>query len=224
MHALFSSVSGHGHTFPLLPLARALVASGHRVTFAVDERHHPMLAALGMGTERAGLDLDSALARVQSRLGKVALTDRDSPDLLSVVVTAFMDVVPRAFVADLVPLLERTKPDLVVYDAGTPGAAIAAKVHGIPVAAHGICSGAAADMFPGAADALRAVAADWGVAVSPTSWLDLGHPYLDIYPESMQDKEILTRLPDRRPMRPVPFCPPVTCRPGSSNTLSPWCT
>ncbi len=55
MRVLFASMATVGHTYPLIPLAVALRATGHEVHFAVGEEMHPELDRLGLRPFRPGL-------------------------------------------------------------------------------------------------------------------------------------------------------------------------
>ena len=52
MRVLFASLASVGHTYPLIPLAKAARDVGHEVHFAVGEEVHPPLAANGLNPFR----------------------------------------------------------------------------------------------------------------------------------------------------------------------------
>lgn len=202
MHVLFSSLPSHGHTYPLLPLAIAAKAQGHRVTYATDVSFHPVLTPLGFDVVDVGTTIGDAFNQVTQG----APPDFSDPEAMAKVVSSvFMSVLARAFAADLRPVLDREKPDLVVYEAGCTGAGLAAKAAGIPVLCHAFGRGGLGTVFPDFVTKQAEVAAELGVDYDPTG--PFPDPYLDIYPESLQDKEFLT-FTKRIPLRPVAFAEP----------------
>lgn len=204
VHVLFSSLPAHGHTFPLLPLARAAAARGDRVAFATGADFQPLVAKLGFDGVEAGMTMAEAFGQAVAELGvAVDFADPEDQGGKRAVGRVFGHVMPSRVAADLGPALDRLRPDLVVYEIANPGAAIAAKARGIPVLAHGIARGEIADMFPGFAEQLAEVAAGHGVDTAADPLL-LADAYLDIYPLSLQQRP----RPSRVPLRPVPFAEP----------------
>ncbi|RSM66029.1 glycosyl transferase [Amycolatopsis sp. WAC 01376] len=208
MKIVFSSLSGHGHTFPLLPLALAARAVGHEVVYATGERFHPLLRRLGFRPAPAGMTIPEAFeAAAAGNAGKTG--ELPIQEWLQRGIRAFHDVLPRRMAADLLSVLRAEQADLVVYEAGNPGAGLAARRMGVPAICHS-CGGVGSvdqdDQWRKGMGLLRAVAAEIGVELLDGQHL-LGDPYLDIYPPSMQDPSFLDN-PERMPLRPVPFCEP----------------
>jgi UDP:flavonoid glycosyltransferase YjiC (YdhE family) len=206
MKIVFSSLPGYGHTYPLLPLALAAREVGHDVIYATGERFHPLLLGLGFRTVPVGVPIQEALGTVFA--GK----DRETGELpwrgwLEPAVRAFSDLLPRRFAADLLPVLRAEQADLVVYEAGNPGAGLAAHRLGIPAVCHSNARAEAVDRGDRwrqvDMELLRTVAAEIGVELPEGQYL-LGDRYLDIYPPSLQETSFLGR-PERVPLRPVPF-------------------
>lgn len=212
MRLTFATLHTHGHLYPLIPLARAARAAGHDVLFATGERFVPLLRELGFRTAVAGAPMQDGFARV---LGDSPRPEPETPEWERVVAGVFGTELPRAFAADLEPVLADFRPELVVQEAGAHGAGIAARRAGIPAVCHGF-GRAAPGGFAGVGEALRGVAAEFGVSLPEGDLRSLGNPYLDIVPKSLQDPEFLATA-DRIPLRPVPFAeagelPPL--RPG----------
>jgi UDP:flavonoid glycosyltransferase YjiC (YdhE family) len=177
MRVLFSSLGSYGHTLPLIPLARACVDAGHDVTVATTDAMHAAITSAGLRAVPVGISIRDAFA--QLGLADVAPAERARiPDIASSVQRAFGEILPAAYRADLLDVIDRDRPDLVVAEAGNFGAVQAAEEAGIRCVRHGIGRG-----IP-----FGHVAAD------------LVH--LDVYPPSMQDHEILD-LPLYLPLRPV---------------------
>ncbi|RZQ60927.1 glycosyltransferase [Amycolatopsis suaedae] len=210
MRILFSSLGSPGHTYPLIPLARAAVAAGHEVLFATSAELHPVLADAGCAVAEAGEGLREAFfTTFGSHLGRSPQPPPTLPDTERELLyaKAFGDVLPRAFLAGLLPLIERDRPDLVVHEAGNPGAALAGKHAGVPTVCHAFGL-APIELGPGFAEALHAVAADAGVTLPSGPALGTaGDPYLDLCPPSLQRTELAEAVPAVA-LRPAPFAPP----------------
>jgi calicheamicin 3'-O-methyl-rhamnosyltransferase len=205
MKIVFSSLSGYGHIFPLLPLALAARDAGHDVLYATGERFHPLLAGLGLRTVPAGVLIRDAFGSVSA--GNDDEIGEPGRGWLEPAVQVFNDLLPRRFAADLLPVLRVERTDLVVYQAGNPGAGLAARHLGIPAVCHSNARAEAVDRGDrwrqAGIDLLRTVAAELGVELPEGQYL-LGDRYLDIYPSSLQETSFLDR-PERMPLCPVPF-------------------
>ncbi|MCX2732131.1 glycosyltransferase [Saccharopolyspora sp. NFXS83] len=201
MRILLSSLSAHGHVFPLVPLARAARAHGHEVLFATGAQFERTLSGLGLRTEAVGVPIGAGFAAASG--DSATRPEPGSDEWLSLVVRVFGAELPRSYTADLLPVLERFTPDLVVHEAGNHGAALAARHAGIPGVCHGFGRQSPAH-FPGFDAALRGVADEFGIALPAGDLRTVGNPYLDIFPASLQDAEFLAAV-DRTPLRPVPF-------------------
>ncbi|ANZ38057.1 hypothetical protein BBK82_20330 [Lentzea guizhouensis] len=201
MRILFSSLGSHGHTYPLLPLAVAAREQGHDILYAVDSEFHAVVAKLGFTVIDAGLSIGEAFSQANSLHGTSAFTREMLRQTAS---DAFGSVLPRAYAADLAPVLERDKPDLVVFEIINPGAGIAAMRAGIPVVCHGF--GKVDEMMVPATmiDPLMEYLTELGIALPNGQHFGLGAPYLDIFPPSLQDLDHLKGV-ERIPVRPVPF-------------------
>ncbi|MGU3293455.1 glycosyltransferase [Williamsia sp. M5A3_1d] len=183
MRILFSSLEAYGHTFPLIPLALAAQRAGHTVHWAVGERMHPVLAEQGFTPWTAGMSIRAAFEQVVSEDASVDSTEAVKADTAAhreLVRRAFTEIIPRAFEADLAPVIDRFAPELIVAESACIGAVTAARSAGIGVIAHGFGRG-----FPFDHD-------------TPEVTL------LDICPPSLQEPEVLSR-PGRVPLRPIAF-------------------
>jgi UDP:flavonoid glycosyltransferase YjiC (YdhE family) len=196
---IFTSLASHGHTYPLLPLAFAAREAGHDVVFAVGEEFHRSLRDAGLAVATAGLRLRDAFARAAPPR-REEMSDEDLSRLLSRV---FGDILPRQAVADLGPLLDSVKPDLVVYEAGNTGGALAAKVAGIPALCHGFGLQVETPIFD--SQLLRSYVAELGLEL-PGAFA-FGNSYVDICPPSLQLPEFKAGV-ERIPLRPVAWNEP----------------
>ncbi|WP_018684185.1 glycosyltransferase [Actinokineospora enzanensis] len=210
MKILFNSLPSHGHTYPLLPLALAARDQGHEIIYSTWGNFHPPLVALGLDVVHAGADMQAAFgdAMREHRImpGEHVRLDQDAQNRIATRV--FGDVLPRSTVATLRPVLAERRPDLVIYEAGAPGAAIAAAAEGVPAVCHGIGRGTMSNTTFRPQDWLSALAEEVGVEYGGTPGFPGGTPYLDIYPLSLQDPEHAAGYVSRIPLRPTAFAEP----------------
>ncbi|WP_370970600.1 glycosyltransferase [Amycolatopsis sp. cg9] len=210
MRLLFTSLGSFGHTFPLVPLAVAARDAGHDVVFATSEDFLPQLTKAGLETAAAGLAIADAFGQAFAESGPPGPRRPPGeipPEVLGpIVAKVFGEVMPERFVADLLPLFEHVRPDLVVSEAGNSGGAFAALKAGIPVVAHGFGRVSSEDpMVTRIRDAIRAHAATLGIEVGED--LAFAGPFIDICPESVQEPGFLARA-TRVPLRPVGWSEP----------------
>ncbi|WP_112268801.1 glycosyltransferase [Lentzea terrae] len=204
MRILFSSLGSHGHTYPLLPLAIAAREQGHDVLYAVDPGFHPTVEKLGFTVVNAGLSIWDAFRQANELHGTPAFK-REM--LRQTAVDAFGSVLPRAYLADLEPVLQRDKPDLVVFEIINPGAGLAAMRAGIPAVCHGFGKMDGTLVPEAMSDLLLEYITELGITLPDGQHYGLGSPYLDVFPPSMQDLAYLADV-QRIPMRPIPFAEP----------------
>lgn len=113
MKIVFAAIPAYGHLYPLMPLALACVEGGHEVTVAAGP---PFLDRLPLPTipqQPPELDLDAAFRETQRR----------NPGLhgAELMVGLFADVTAEAVAGVLLPTLEESRPDLVIYEAMDAG-------------------------------------------------------------------------------------------------------
>ncbi|GAA3365714.1 glycosyltransferase [Saccharopolyspora gregorii] len=203
MRIVFSSLSGHGHLYPLIPLARAARAHGHDVLFATGDPFRGTIEELGLRFAAVGVPIGAGFAAASG--GSSTRPEPGSAEWLRLVSLVFGAELPRRYLADLRPVLAEFKPDLVVHEAGNHGAGLAAREAGIPGVCHGFGRQSPAN-YAGFDPALRSVAADAGIELPEGDLRTLGNPFLDIFPASLQPAEFLESVA-RFPLRPVPFAP-----------------
>lgn len=197
---LFSNVHGYGHLYPLFPLAAAARDAGHEITFATGAEFHPTVRKLGFDTVDAGMPIRDAFALLPEAAGG---PESLSPEQMAVLPTrVFGGVLPRRFVEDLGPIIERLRPDLVVHEAGNPGAALAARIAGVPGVCHAFGRVMTAEFAARLEEVFRPLAAELGVELPADTLVGLGDPYLDICPISLQGKDFPEQV-RRIPLRPV---------------------
>jgi UDP:flavonoid glycosyltransferase YjiC (YdhE family) len=202
MRILFSSLPLPGHSYPLIPLALAARDAGHDVRFATGGTFHRSLSAFSLEAVTAGMDVSDAFELANGGpVDHSALTPERQAELEHLV---FAEILPRAFMADLGPVLDSFKPDLVVHEIANTGALFAAKRAGIPGVCHNIGRVTGDFGSISIATAVSDLASEFGVELPIPAARGGGNPLLDIYPPSLQDKEILATA-NRIALRPVPI-------------------
>ncbi len=201
MRFLFTCVPGHGHLHPMVPLARALEAAGHDVAFATANRFCQRVARVGFTAFPAGLGRGEVMAAALRAPGAAPLEPDDGWRFGA---HMFAAVAAPAKVPDLVALIRRWRPDLVVHDVTDFAGPVAAASTHTPWAAHSL-----GPIFPLELSRLagRLVAplwAEWNVEPGPLGGM-FRHLYLDICPPSLQHADIDQIGEVARPLRPVPF-------------------
>lgn len=124
MKVVFASLPAYGHLYPMMPLALACAEAGHDVAIATGS---PFLDALPIRTVKGIVDgwtLDDTENEVHRRHPHV--------ERLEFGLSLFAEVSTELVLEALEPTLEAEAPDLVVFEAMTSGAGIAAALLGIP--------------------------------------------------------------------------------------------
>lgn len=205
MRILFCSLGSPGHTYPLLPLAVAARDSGHEIAFTTSGQFEPALAALGFRHEESGVPVTEAYQEgLKTGFGTESFESLGPDQLRELSSLVFGRVIPRRSAEQLSAVIARVRPELVVHDVSSYGAGLAAAVAGIPAVCHGIGRESPDEFTVAIEEKVRALAGELGVALPAGRLLGFGNPYLDIYPDSMQDRELLDSG-RRFPLRPVPF-------------------
>jgi MGT family glycosyltransferase len=111
---LFTTIPIAGHVRPALPVARHLIAGGHEVTWYTGRKFEPLITGAGARfvPVTAPLDLPDGDVDVLHNMDdkKPGL-----PGLKKVIHEIFVEPIP-AYAADLEPLMESVRPDVVVAD------------------------------------------------------------------------------------------------------------
>lgn len=198
MRLIFVATGAYGHIFPMLPLALAGRDAGHDVVFATAEEYHAPLSAAGLKTLAAGATVTAGMGQALRARPGVPPTPH-----------AFGDVLARRAIADLAPVLDRGDADLVVYEALSPGAGIAAGLAGVRAVCHGLGRVSGGPNWQALEATWMATATDYGLALPSVAPEFFGNTYLDICPPSIQLPRI-AGLADRMPLRPSAWEQPAT--------------
>ncbi len=200
MRVLFSSTWGHGHVFPMVPLARALVDAGHQVLWATNEPAVPLVTAAGLPAVATGLDTPGVVAveaRLAAAMADVPPAQRAShafPSMFGAWATPTM-------VAGLLPVARDFAPDLMIHEQGELGSALVAAVLGVPSVTHSFGGAVPASFVAAAGERLAHLWAAHDRPLPPHAGSYLT-AYIDICPPSVQTQS-LDHIPVRLPMRPI---------------------
>jgi MGT family glycosyltransferase len=165
---LFSTLSGHGHLNPLIPLARALQARGHEVAFAARDIVQPRVEAAGFRFFPVGSDrnLDPEYQAFKPVQDAMPLGIESE---LVIYTRLFCGIAPRLMTPGLVQVGQTWQPQVIIREAGEYGALIAAEYLGLP---HVVVSFAAAlksvlMLEARAAEGLDPIRQFWGLPPDP---------------------------------------------------------
>ena len=124
----------------MIPLALAARAAGHRVVFATGAPFVGRLRAIGFETEQVGISVqDGVTAQFGGRPAPRRPDGRPDEESGAAL---FLDVLARPMATDVLPLLDRDRPDLVVYEETAIGGRVAAAVRDVPAISHRIVAAA----------------------------------------------------------------------------------
>ena len=213
MRVLCSCLPGFGHFHPMVPLARALVDAGHEVAFATAPRFcERVVEPAGFLAFPAGVS-PVVVEEETSRLPEVAALG--PRDVWPFGAHMFAGVAASRKVGDLVDVVERWGPALVVHGAIDFAGPVAAASAGLPSVNHGVGALQPREFWELSADVVAPTWRDRGVEPGPLGGM-FRHLYLDVCPPSFQSPDI-TLVPARQLLRPVPFDTPT-----GDEQLPPW--
>jgi UDP:flavonoid glycosyltransferase YjiC (YdhE family) len=216
LRLLFSTRPSYGHVYPLMPLAFAARDAGHDIVFATGKDFASRLRALGFETYQAGISIQQAEQELLSaRSGPPSDESQPDFDLLR---ELFLGSLARRTAGDLLPLLDRLAPDLVIYEQADFGAAVAAALVEVPAICHSLMRAISGMRQIFAGPRLDALWAHHGRVAAPLDVFS-GDAYLDICPPSLQEPST-SDDPFRIPMRPVPWSDPTSAMPAWVRTRS----
>lgn len=148
MRVLFTTWSAPSHLYPLIPMAWACRAAGHEVRFAGMPSAVPGMLQAGLTATAVGSDAELI---GMSASGKLAAWHKqeqwpddwpERPDKLAPAQVELLTalgrkqcVIAERMIDDLVAVVERWRPDLIVSDVSTFAGPVAGAVAGIPVVA-----------------------------------------------------------------------------------------
>ena len=184
MRILFSSSSGYGHVFPMVPLAKAFVAAGHDVLWATGASSCRLLDGTGIETAPAGLagpDLARKRGAVLSEAEQLPPPERAA----FVFPRMFGEAFTPAMVRDLLPLARAWRPDLMIHENAELGSPVVGSVLDVPSLTHAFGGAVPADNLIAAGELVAPVWAAEGQEL-PAYAGCFTSLYLDICPPSVQ--------------------------------------
>lgn len=213
MRAVITTSAAAGHFHPLVPLAQALADAGHDVAFAGPASFVATVEACGFPLLPAGYDpangADAELDGLWSELATLR-PDASSGAFAGMEVMSFYwaklcsGYMTRRMVPDLIPVLLRWRPDVVIRELYEVGGAIAAEALGLPHATVQI--GQIIDgpwLRAAARDELDAIRHAVGLPPDPVVAMLYRHLLLSFVPPSYQDPEV--HIPTQHHLRTIVF-------------------
>ena len=200
MRVLVTSPAGAGHVNQMVPLAKALLARGNEVRYAVPERSAEAIAAAGIPVAALPFPPPESPAEMQARYPElVGLAPQDVPDVMFAKRFGALHAPPM--LSGLIPLAQDWRPDLVLCDAAELAGHIVAAELGVPSVTKGFGALIPAHRVQRAAEEVRHL---WvGRGLEPREYAGLyEHLYIDVYPPELQPGE-MAHVPRRQLMRPV---------------------
>ena len=202
MRVLLSSTHGHGHVFPMVPLARALQAAGHRVLWVTNGIGVSLVADAGLDVREAGLTGEALVALHLDFLRQAApLPPHERAAFMFPAMFGAALTPPMA--ADLLALATEWRPDLMIHEHGELASPLVGALLGVPSLTHAFGGGVPAAFLTEAGERLEPLWRRYGVEEPPFAGCFTA-PYLDICPPSVQVVS-LDHVPVSQPLRPVPY-------------------
>src|SRR4029450_1850983 len=134
MRILFGSWPGYGHLLPMVPLLGPPHQGGHDVVVSPGADMSALIGRLGVAAHRSGVTLAESYERMPDHATISELPAEQQPGFAARHLFG-AGAIDRAH--DLLDLLQRWRPDLIVHDTLELGSPTAAALHGIPHATHG---------------------------------------------------------------------------------------
>ncbi len=136
LRLLFTTQPGHGHFFPMLPLAHAARAAGHDVAFATSPTFCRHIERAGFTCLPAGVDwLEADIGNTFPDVTTTAAMSvrQETAWWLN---NVWADDLPARITRDVVGLARSWCPDVVVHEQWELGGALGAELSGLPYAMH----------------------------------------------------------------------------------------
>jgi UDP:flavonoid glycosyltransferase YjiC (YdhE family) len=190
----------------MVPLAKALLARGNEVRYAVPERSAEAIAAAGIPVAALPFPPAESPAEMQARYPELAgLAPQDVPDVMFAKRFGALHAPPM--LNGLIPLTQEWQPDLVVCDAAELAGHIVAAELGVPSVTKGFGALIPAHRVARAEEEVRHL---WvGRGLEPREYAGLyEHLYIDVYPPELQPGD-MSHVTRRHLMRPVSDTGPV---------------
>jgi UDP-N-acetylglucosamine transferase subunit ALG13 len=204
VRVMFVTSPAIGHFHPLVPLALALADAGDDVVVASAPSVCARAEDMGLASVRAGPELDQWFAVLQSRVrGRPGDGLRPDRILGYFLPRLFGECGAPMMADDLVPLVDRWRPDLIVYETMAFAAPLVAAVARVPAVHHTVSPLAPLEVWELCADALSPLWRSLDLNPSPLGGLFEGLT-LATWPQSL-DSAPGYEVGDIRRMRAIPL-------------------
>lgn len=200
MRCLFATTGGAGHFGPLIPLARAAIASGHEVRVAAPKAFESSVVDAGFDFgplgERSDAERDAMFARMMA-----ASFDEANAIMLR---DGFAGIYPRAALPAMIELLDGWRPDVVVREELEFASFVAAERRGIRhvQVATGLLS-TQSHFRPQLSDAVDGLLREAGIPAERAT-VQVDEPRLSLTPPSLEAPEDRSRAQRFRALDSAP--------------------
>lgn len=200
MRVMFTSTWGHGHVFPLVPLARAFLAAGHAVRWVTNEPTCSLVRAAGIDVQPGGLDgpgVEEVIRRLRTATAALPGAEKAAfafPHMFGQWATPPMK-------ADLLPLAREWRPDLLIHEPAELAAPLVGALLGVSCVTHSWGAAVPAPFLAAAGQRLAGLWAAHGLEIPPYAG-SFESGYLDLCPPSVQTVS-LDHITARQALRPV---------------------
>lgn len=202
MRVLFVSSPALGHLHPILPLAVAFADRGDEVRVATGMAAFARVEEAGLTPAPAGPDESWTHAEMARRYPEAASVPPQERSLFWFP-RLFGEVLAAAMLPDLVSIVSKWKPDLIVHEHAAFAAPIAAAMHGLPSVAHAFGSLIPKERVAAAGERAAPLWSAAGLEPRPYGGA-YEFLYLDIYPPSMRHSDY-GHVPHLQSLRPETF-------------------
>lgn len=184
----------------MVPLARAFVERGEEVLWAGSAGLRPALERVGFRVQAAGIAFGEGPPPFDPR-ELMALPARDRSTVIFPRV--FGGTLLAPMLADLLPIVKRFQPTVIVHEAAEFAAPIAAAAAGVPSVTHSLGAIMPAERMAAVSEHVAGLWEELGLNPRPYagSYADL---YIDICPPSLQSAD-MDHVPFAQSLRPVTF-------------------
>jgi UDP:flavonoid glycosyltransferase YjiC (YdhE family) len=200
VRVLFSSTWGHGHVFPMVPLARAFAAAGHNVLWATSADSCERVVAAGLDASPAGLAGVRLREVVQDQHSTAAAQASPGGQAEFIFPRMFGEAFTPPMLADLLPLARSWRPDLLVHENGELASPLVGAILRVPSVTHAFGGAIPASFLVAAGEQLAPLWAQHGQPIPPYAGC-FTSLYLDICPVAVQTVAT-SHIPEIQPMRP----------------------
>lgn len=135
MRVLFVTNPGEGQLYPMVPSAWGLQAAGHEVLVAAPENFLPKVTGVGLPAAASSGPLDMVEIMTTGSGGSLRPADMLWEDQVRAAARGFAIVAKRTM-EGLSALIKGWRPDLMIAESTSFGAALAASLHGVPWVDH----------------------------------------------------------------------------------------